>query len=145
MDGAFYARPHPFYQLFSIHAFVRHEDKLKQILLFHVFMSNRTTQDYKAVLQKVKEILLTPLDEEDAPPDELGISEVLCDFEKALFKAVRQVFVGFDFLIDVVLDENEKPKVVIFGCAFHWAQAVFRKIANLGLGIEYRLACFFSF
>lgn len=138
MDGTFYARPDPFFQIFSIHAFVRHEDKIKQVPLFHIFMSHKTTKDYVAVLKKVKEILLTPLGEGDCPPTELAILEVLSDFEKAIFKAVRLVFVGLDFLIDVVADLSEHPKVVIYGCAFHWAQSVFRKIANLGLGPEYR-------
>ncbi len=90
------------------------------------------------MIEKVKEILLKPLDDEDIPPLELPVVEIMMDFEKALMKGTRIAMVGADFLADETADIKEKPKVRIVGCGFHWAQCVFRRIASLKLGPEYR-------
>lgn len=48
---------------------------------------------------------------------ELAVEEIVADFERACWRAVEDVF----------------PRVKIFGCGFHWTQAVFRKIKAIGL------------
>ncbi|KAL5015425.1 hypothetical protein ScPMuIL_009695 [Solemya velum] len=48
--------------------------------------------------------------------------EVVCDFEAAIWGAVKEVF----------------PSVTIHGCTFHWCQAVYRKISELGLQTAYK-------
>ena len=144
MDGTFYARPHPFYQIFSIHAFVRSDNTVKQVPLFHVLMSHKSADDYVRVFKKVKEVLLGFVGDDDVPPAQLAVKAILSDFEKAIFKAARKVFVGRDFCKDLDEDESEVPTIEILGCAFHWAQAVFRKISTLGLGEEYRFVYILS-
>ena len=111
-DGTFKVIKKPFKQLFSIHAFVKGEDgKTKQVPLCFAVMSRRKARDYKAVLRAVKKKL----------PD-LNVKSVTLDFEKAMWIAFREVF----------------PDIKIYGCMFHWSQAVYRKIQNIGLARDYR-------
>ena len=51
VDGTFKCIGHPFSQLWTIHAFLRHEDSIKQVPLIFVFMSSKTIADYNSVLQ----------------------------------------------------------------------------------------------
>ena len=53
-------------------------------------------------------------------PDIL-LQEVVADFERACWRAIHEVF----------------PRVKIFGCGFHWTQAVFRNIKRFGLATLY--------
>lgn len=46
----------------------------------------------------------------------------MADFEKGIWQGLRAVF----------------PQVAMHGCAFHWAQAVYRKAQELGLGAAYK-------
>ena len=62
-------------------------------------------RDYAAVLQALAEVL----------PREPSVVEVVADFEKAMWTATREVF----------------PSAVMKGCAFHWGQAVWRKVRDL--------------
>jgi len=52
---------------------------------------------------------------------ELAVRQVTVDFEKALWSALREVL----------------PTVKIQGCVFHWTQAVWRKVQELGLQTAY--------
>ena len=52
---------------------------------------------------------------------ECRVKEVVLDFEKATWNAIKEVF----------------PDVGIHGCAFHWAQAVYRRVQHLGLANAY--------
>jgi len=49
MDDTFKVVNHPWQQLFSIHAFVRSGDAMKQIPLVFCFMSGKSKDDYYAV------------------------------------------------------------------------------------------------
>ena len=105
-DGTFHVSPIPFVQLFSLHAFISYEKSLKQVPLVFVFMSRRTAEDYEAVFKHI--VKLCQSDEQDKEPlNEL--KEVVCDFERAIWKAVRKVF----------------PNVTLRGCGFHLRQAIF--------------------
>ncbi|XP_053398916.1 uncharacterized protein LOC123556675 isoform X4 [Mercenaria mercenaria] len=74
-------------------------------------MSRRSTADYVKVLQAVGRMLKGQC---------VGEGFVV-DYEQALWKAVRYVFEGAD----------------IRGCAFHWGQAVWKHVVNLGLSTQY--------
>lgn len=50
------------------------------------------------------------------------LEEIVSDFERAMWNAASKVF----------------PHAHIFGCSFHWCQAVFRKIKELGVEPLYR-------
>lgn len=107
MDGTFKLCREPFTQVFGISAFERKDDCMKSVPLLFVLMSRRKKRDYKRVLQEILHIL----------PPTLKVARAMLDFEKALWSAMRAVL----------------PNVRLTGCMFHWKQAVFRKIQELGL------------
>lgn len=109
-DGTFKLCRAPFKQLFSVNAFVQSGDDTKQLPLVFVLMSGKKKRDYKAVLKKLKEILQT-----------VRVGNLVIDFEMAMWKAFPQVF----------------PGVKITGCLFHWTQALWRKLQELGLQKAY--------
>ncbi|XP_069142293.1 uncharacterized protein [Argopecten irradians] len=82
----------------------------KQVPLAFMLMSSRRTQDYEAVFQKLKDRV-----------GECQVQGFVLDFEAACWTAVRTVF----------------PDTELKGCSFHWAQAVLRKVGNLGLRPTY--------
>jgi hypothetical protein len=115
-DGTFDASKKPFSQLFSLHAFIRKGDSVKQVPLFFALMSSKRAKDYKAVLDTLLNLL----------PVEPNVEEFVSDFEQAIWLAVRQSFNG---------------RVKMSGCYFHWSQVVWRKLVNIGLGPAYRKKC----
>jgi hypothetical protein len=110
-DGTFKAVGIPFSQLWTIHAFVREGASIKQVPLAYVLMSGKSQNDYTAVLREIIQILPTPP----------SVSTVMLDFEAALWAALHVVM----------------PNVQIRGCSFHWSQAVWRKVQELGLAAAY--------
>lgn len=104
IDGTFEVVREPFKQLFTIHAFVRKDNNLKQVPLLYVLMSSRKAKHYAEVFQKIKQIF-------SDTNQELRLERVISDFERGMWKAVREVL-----------------GVEIKGCFFHWTQAVWRKI-----------------
>ncbi|XP_061178328.1 uncharacterized protein LOC133186965 [Saccostrea echinata] len=118
-DGTFKILARPFQQLWSIHAFVCRGDSYKQVPLVFCLMSRRKSRDYAAIFKKLKEII----------PGVPQVQTFVVDFEKGAWKAIREEF----------------PNTLIKGCAFHFGQAVWRKVQELGLrttytkrGAEYR-------
>ncbi|XP_076113413.1 uncharacterized protein LOC143081063 [Mytilus galloprovincialis] len=110
LDGTFKVVKKPFYQLFSIHAFIQKDNCMKQIPLLFVLMSRREKKDYKAVFTRLVELI-----------PQHRVQAFCLDFEAGAWSAVKSVF----------------PNADIKGCAFHWGQAVMRKVANLGLKTAY--------
>ena len=112
MDATFKAVQKPFRQLLGIHVFLRNGKCIKQVPLVFALMSRKSKRDYVAVLTVIKENL----------PHDFKVQGAMIDFEVAVWTAIREVF----------------PTIHIFGCSFHWGQAVWRKIQDLGLAIHYR-------
>ena len=106
VDSTFKLCRHPFSQLFTVNAFVRHDDHVKQVPLVFVLMSSRKKSDYIHVLKKLLEIIPAP-----------KVQRVTVDFERAIWRAFSKVM----------------PNIEVKGCAFHWMQAVWRKVQGLGL------------
>ena len=111
VDGTFKLCCPPFTQLFTINAFVRQDDHAKQVPLLFVLMSSKRKHDYKKVLKKVLRML----------PTTPSVEQVTADFESAVWGAFRKVL----------------PEVQLLGCAFHWNQALWRKVQELGLQTAY--------
>ena len=111
VDGTFKLCRPPFTQLFTINAFVRQDDHAKQVPLLFVLMSSKRKHDYKKVLKKVLRML----------PTTPSVEQVTADFETAVWGAFRKVL----------------PEVQLLGCAFHWNQALWRKVQELGLQTAY--------
>lgn len=98
LDGTFRLVKKPMMQLWTIHGFLkvwnsrkkRHE--IKQVPLLYVLMSRRTAADYEAVLLHIREKIFQ---------DEFSLEEVVCDFEKAVWRTVQVML--FRFNLSVVL------------------------------------------
>ena len=112
VDATFKVVKAPFYQLLSVHAFVKREGAIKQIPLVYVLMSARHTRDYKAVFEAILLKFDTPA----------AVRCVVSDFEAAIWRAVKEVFWS---------------GVEHHGCTFHWGQAVWRKLQDNGLAAAY--------
>ena len=97
MDATFKLCRHPFTQLFTVNAFVKKDDHVKQVPLAFVLMSGRKKGDYKAVLQALLSIL----------PNNSRVKKITLDFEKAMWSVTRQVL----------------PNIKLMGCSFHFTQA----------------------
>ena len=79
--------------------------EVKQFALVNIVMTRRQTADYVAVFNKVKELVTLPF----AKP---VVQHIVRDFERAIWNAVKICF----------------PDVKHFGCLFHWAQAIQKKV-----------------
>ena len=70
--------------MFSIHAFVRHEDSTKQVPLVTSMMSRRSKQDYITIFRGI-------LDSLPSPPQ---VQRVVLDYEKTTWKAIGHLANG---------------------------------------------------
>ena len=75
MDGTFKVVKKPFYQLFSIHGFIKQDKCVKQVPLCFVLMSSRRKKDYRKVFQSVHDIL----------PSAPNVQKAVIDFEAAVW------------------------------------------------------------
>ncbi|KAJ8309738.1 hypothetical protein KUTeg_011603 [Tegillarca granosa] len=110
IDGTFKIVSKTFVQLLSIHFFARSGDDMKQLPGIYVLMP-RKRKDYKQVFARIFELMPSP------PVTELLVG----DFEEGMWRAAKSVLRG----------------VRIHGCAFHWGQAVWRHVQELGLQMDY--------
>ena len=100
----------PFYQLFTINAFVKKNKSMKQVPLAMCLMSRRRKEDYIQLFQVISSKLNDP-----------QVGRIVMDFEDAVWRAAEHVF----------------PAVELKGCAFHFTQAIWRKIQEFGLQASY--------
>ncbi|XP_044163839.1 uncharacterized protein LOC122948212 [Acropora millepora] len=75
-------------------------------------MSGKKKKDYRAVIREIINNI----------PGQPSVKKVTVDFERAIWSAFQKVL----------------PEVRIMGCAFHWSQALWRKVQELGLQQGYR-------
>ena len=118
MDATFHVVPSPFYQLFSVHGFIRRKKAIKQVPLAFVLMSKKSGKDYRAVFASLSSLAKQSSSSPNAP---LKLTEIVVDFERAVWTAAQTVF----------------PNVKIMGCAFHWSQCLFKRLKKLGLAPLY--------
>ena len=107
MDGTFKVVREPYVQLFGIHAFVICDENIKQVPLVNVLMSRRQKVDYNAVFKELS----------SAMDRNMALEEAVVDFEVGTWTALLDVF----------------PYIDIFGCHFHYTNAIYKKAQKLGL------------
>ena len=118
LDGTFKIVLHPLYQLFSIHGYGNTADQERQnIPLCFIAMSGKRAADYAAVFGELKKLL-------EADGNQINLTEVLIDFEAAIWKALVQIF---------------GSTLTIRGCWFHFCQAVYKKIKKEGMANDFYL------
>ena len=108
IDGTFKIVASPFYQLVSLHAFVRHGHQRKSMPLGYILMTGKSQADYTQIFQKVKEVV-----EGDGPS--WNLVNVMLDFEMALRNSLKAVW----------------PNIRLSGCWFHYCQAIWRRVQKL--------------
>lgn len=110
IDGTFYVAAKFFTQLFTLHGYIGGN----YMPLVFCLLPDQLSATYELMLQIIMQecirmnLVFQP-------------KTVLLDFEQATHSAVRKCI----------------PTAAILGCRFHFAQAVFRKIAALGLKTIY--------
>lgn len=111
MDGTFKSSSTSFYQIYIIHGCFSGQS----FPLIYCFLDSKTETTYTRMLAIIKDVLL-----------EKGVTfsphKVQIDFERAMFNALRAEF----------------SNVQISGCYFHFGQAIWRRVQNLGLVSLYK-------
>ena len=111
IDATFRLVKEPYTQLFTINAFLRYGENCKQVPLYYVIMSGKSKLDYKGVFTALIDML----------PAAPKVSTITADFEAAMWKATNDIL----------------PDVIMHGCVFHFTQAIWRRIQQLGLQVSY--------
>ncbi|MEE4247247.1 MAG: hypothetical protein V2I33_17680 [Kangiellaceae bacterium] len=107
LDGTFSVMRSPFTQLYSIHVHVQQGIQAKVQPLCFILMSGKSKQDYTVVLKHLLRQCGNVL-----------VDTIMVDFEAAVWQAVHEVL----------------PDVLLKGCIFHYAQAVYRHIGCFATG-----------
>lgn len=111
LDGTFNYCPQFFFQFFTIHGYY----KGHYIPLIFSLLPNKRCETYQKLFHIVIEIC-------NKMSVTLNILEIVIDFEKAIHKAVEQVW----------------PLAEVIGCRFHLLQSWYRKIQQIGLIPAYK-------
>ncbi len=84
MDGTFEIATKGFTQVFSNNSFLKAESgEIVQVPLAFCLMTKRRAVDYVKVFKAIKNLLLI-----------ISVEEIVSDFERAIFKAVKKCFPG---------------------------------------------------
>ena len=111
-DGTFRVVKKPFVQLFTIHSFIKQKSNIKRVPLAFIFMTGKSKKDYKIAFEAFRDLLLPKSGVPDA---------IVMDYEAAIWSGVRKVF----------------PNINIKGCSYHYTQAIYRKVQEIGLQVQY--------
>ena len=112
VDGTFRTAPPPYTQFFTIHGELNdHILKLACGLL-----NNKTTAAYEEVFREVANRIHV------VTGQPWVVREMVTDYETAIINAA----------------ENTFPGISIYGCYFHFTKAIWRKVQQLGLSVQYR-------
>lgn len=112
MDGTFKSSSSQFGQLYTIHVDLgSSHDETNIVPVLFAFLPNKTTSTYKEMIQMVLDKI-----------PEWRPESVTIDFEAAMVSALRDMF----------------PNVTILGCFFHFSQALWRKVQDVGLTTLYK-------
>lgn len=112
MDGTFSACPALWDQVYIIHA----RSGMTSYALLYALLPNRQADTYARLFAKIKEKVQERLNLTLDP------AKIQTDFELAAIRAV----------------EREFPNAEIKGCYFHFCQALWRKVQDLGIAVRYR-------
>ncbi|KAL0852123.1 hypothetical protein ABMA28_000360 [Loxostege sticticalis] len=104
-DGTFKVCPTPFYQVYSIHINISHDDNTVNFdpVLF-ILLPNKTQATYERLFTILRNQFSVIID------------NYKCDFEIATIQAVKLVY----------------PDVKVTGCYFHYWKAILKKCQNVG-------------
>ena len=97
--------------MLSIHSYIKSGESIKQAPLCFILMTRRKKKDYEVVFDAILRLL----------PSEPAVSKVVVDFERAVWSALHKSLAA----------------ISVHGCWFHWAQAVYRKVEEVGLRSAY--------
>ncbi|CAF4665853.1 unnamed protein product [Rotaria socialis] len=111
MGGTFSSCPPFFDQVYTLHA-IKFEQSFPCVF---ALLTGRSSSIYKEMLQQLEE-------EAERLQMDFVPNQITTDFEKALVKPLREQFPGARHT----------------GCFFHFCQAIYRKIRELGLSNTYK-------
>ena len=98
-DGTYSSSPRKYNMLFNIIAY--HNSTNSYIPVIHALMSGQTEGHYVKVLEYLK-----------LKKEKSEIKSIMCDFEKALRNAIKNIF----------------PNVIIYGCYYHFVKLLFKHL-----------------